>query len=76
MNNLQISNHIKLYTIDFVHSILEHYHFPIRNVFLLLEKVKYIQLNLSDLSLWFMSDNEVKFNYLYQRILLVFSFIL
>jgi hypothetical protein len=57
--NIQSLNNIALYTIEFVRYILERYHFSLGNIFLALEKAKFAQLNLSDLSLWFTSDIEV-----------------
>ncbi|CAF1052400.1 unnamed protein product [Adineta ricciae] len=57
INNRSLNN-IVLYSTGFVQSILEHYHFPAKNVFLMLEKAKFIQLYASDLSLWFRMDNE------------------
>lgn len=59
MNNFRSLNKISLYSIDFVHFILEYYHFPIGNVFLELESAKYVQLNALDISLWFTINNEV-----------------
>ncbi|CAF3420910.1 unnamed protein product [Rotaria sp. Silwood1] len=56
---VQSLNSITLYSIDFVRFILEHYHFPIGNVFLALDNAKYAQLNTLDLSYWFTLDNEL-----------------
>ena len=56
---MRYSNEIALYTLDFVRYILQHYNFPINNVFLALENAKYARLHVSDLSLWFTMNNEV-----------------
>ncbi|CAM4908878.1 unnamed protein product [Rotaria socialis] len=52
-------NIVSLYSIDFVHSILEYFHFTIGNVYLELEHAKYVQLNALDLTLWFKMNNEL-----------------
>ncbi|CAF2106329.1 unnamed protein product [Rotaria magnacalcarata] len=52
-------NIVSLYSIDFVHSILEYFHFTIGNVYLELEHAKYVQLNALDLVLWFKMNNEL-----------------
>ncbi|UJR33189.1 hypothetical protein I4U23_020644 [Adineta vaga] len=57
--NIRSLNNIILYSIDFVRTILEQYHFPVSNVFLALEKAKFTQIYASDLSLWFTIDNEL-----------------
>ncbi|CAF4331629.1 unnamed protein product [Rotaria sp. Silwood2] len=57
--HVQSLNNISLYSIDFVRFILEHYHFPIGNIFLALDNAKHAQLNTLDLSLWFTMDNEL-----------------
>ncbi|CAF1144863.1 unnamed protein product [Adineta steineri] len=59
LNNVQYSNTIGLYPLDFVGYILEHYNFHDTNVFQALESAKCAQLHASDIALWFSLDNEL-----------------
>ncbi|CAF3686497.1 unnamed protein product [Rotaria sp. Silwood1] len=56
---LRYIHSIALYTLDFVGYILEHYNFPVTNVFLALENAKHAQLHAPDLGLWFTMNNEL-----------------
>ncbi len=58
--DIQYSNSIALYTLDFVDYILKHYNFPVANVFVALENAKHAELQASDLAVWFTMDNEVQ----------------
>jgi hypothetical protein len=53
--DIQYSNSIGLYTLDFVDYILKHHNFRVANVWFALENAKHA----SDLALWFTMDNEV-----------------
>ncbi|UJR13996.1 hypothetical protein I4U23_000996 [Adineta vaga] len=56
LNNIEHSNNIALYPMDFVNYILRQYHFQKANVFLALENA---QSHVSDLTRWFATDNEL-----------------
>ncbi|CAF0972743.1 unnamed protein product [Adineta ricciae] len=60
LNNMEHSDSITLYSLDFVNDLLQHYQFPIADVFLALENAKCAQLHESDLARWFAIDNKLK----------------
>ncbi|CAF1522899.1 unnamed protein product [Adineta ricciae] len=60
LNNMEHSDSITLYSLDFVNDLLKHYQFPIADVFLALENAKCAQLHESDLARWFAIDNKLK----------------
>ena len=57
--DINYSNRIALYPLDFVDYILKHYNFQVADVFLALENAKDVQLHATDLAQWFTIDNEV-----------------
>ena len=57
--NMQNSNKIALYTLDFVDYILKRYNFQFANVSLAFENAKRAQLHRPDLAAWFAANNEV-----------------
>ncbi|CAF1417535.1 unnamed protein product [Rotaria magnacalcarata] len=63
--DMRYSNEIALCTLDFVRYILQHYNFPINNVFLALENAKYARLHVLDLPLWFTMNNELNTSSIY-----------
>ncbi|CAF3650282.1 unnamed protein product [Rotaria socialis] len=63
--DVRYSNEIALYTLDFVRYILQHYNFPINNVFRALENAKYARLHVLDLPLWFTMNNELNTSLIY-----------